>query len=77
MRLLHTSDWHIGIKLGTYDYLPSQKEFADWLLTTVKTEAIDVVLIAGDIFDRAIPPSEAVDLVDELFVNLIEFDILL
>ena len=72
MRLLHTSDWHIGIKLGTYDYLPSQKDFASWLLTTVKSEAIDVVLVAGDIFDRAIPPSEAVDLVDELFVNLID-----
>lgn len=72
MRLLHTSDWHIGIKLGTYDYLPSQKDFARWLLATVKSEAIDVVLVSGDIFDRAIPPSEAVDLVDELFVNLIE-----
>jgi exonuclease SbcD len=72
MRLLHTSDWHIGIKLGTYDYLPSQKDFASWLLATVKSEAIDVVLVAGDIFDRAIPPSEAVDLVDELFVNLID-----
>ena len=75
MRLLHTSDWHIGIKLGTYDYLPSQKDFSSWLLATVKSEAIDVVLVAGDIFDRAIPPSEAVDLVDELFVNLIEMGV--
>ena len=75
MRLLHTSDWHIGIKLGTYDYLPSQREFANWLLSTVKSEVIDVVLIAGDIFDRAIPPSDAVDLVDELFVNLIEMGV--
>ena len=71
MRLLHTSDWHIGIKLGTYDYLPSQREFASWLVDTVKSEAIDVVLVAGDIFDKAIPSSDAVDLVDELFINLI------
>ena len=71
MKLLHTSDWHIGIKLGTYDYLPSQREFASWLVETVKSEAIDVVLVAGDIFDKAIPSSDAVDLVDELFVNLI------
>lgn len=71
MRLLHTSDWHIGIKLGTYDYLPSQREFAGWLVDTVKSEAIDVVLVAGDIFDKAIPSSDAVDLVDELFINLI------
>jgi len=49
MKLLHTSDLHIGIKLGTYDYLPSQREFASWLVDTVKSEAIDVVLVAGDI----------------------------
>lgn len=75
MRLLHTSDWHIGIKLGTYDYLPSQIEFARWLVETVRTEAIDIVLVAGDIFDKAIPSSEAVDLVDELFVNLIKSEV--
>jgi len=71
MRLLHTSDWHIGIKLGTYDYLPNQREFASWLVETIKAEAIDVVLVAGDIFDKAIPSSDAVDLVNEIFVNLI------
>jgi len=55
MRLLHTSDWHIGIKLQNFDYLPSQKEFAEWLLETVKSEGIDAVLISGDIFDRSLP----------------------
>lgn len=75
MRLLHTSDWHIGIKLGTYDYLPNQIEFANWLVETVKSEAIDIVLVAGDVFDKAIPSSEAVDLVDELLVNLIKSDV--
>jgi exonuclease SbcD len=72
MRLLHTSDWHIGIKLGSFDYLPSQKEFANWLLEIVKTEAIDVVLVAGDIFDKPIPSSDSINLVDEIFVNLLE-----
>jgi exonuclease SbcD len=72
MRLLHTSDWHIGIKLGSFDYLPSQKEFANWLLEIVKTEAIDVVLVAGDIFDKSIPSSDSINLVDEIFVNLLE-----
>ena len=75
MRLLHTSDWHIGIKLGTYDYLPNQIEFSNWLVETVKSEAIDIVLVAGDVFDKAIPSSEAVDLVDELLVNLIKSDV--
>jgi exonuclease SbcD len=75
MRLLHTSDWHIGIKLGNFDYLPSQKEFANWLLAIVKTEAIDVVLVAGDIFDKSIPSSDSMNLVDEIFVNLLEIGV--
>jgi exonuclease SbcD len=72
MRLLHTSDWHIGIKLGNFDYLPSQKEFADWLLAIVKTEAIDVVLVAGDIFDKSTPSEDSINLVDEILVSLLE-----
>ena len=72
MRLLHTSDWHIGIKLGTFDYLPSQKEFANWLLAIVKTEAIDVVLVAGDIFDKPTPSEDSINLVDEILVSLLE-----
>lgn len=75
MKLLHTSDWHIGIKLATYDYLPDQRIFADWLIKTVQSEKIDVVLIAGDIFDRAIPSSESIDLVDEIFSKLISNNI--
>ncbi len=72
MKLLHTSDWHIGIKLSRYDYLPDQKLFADWLYGVVKSENIDAVLVSGDIFDRAIPSSESVELVDEIFVNLLD-----
>ena len=75
MKILHTSDWHIGIKLATYDYLPEQRIFADWLIKTVQSENIDVVLIAGDIFDRAIPSSESIDLVDEILSKLIANDI--
>lgn len=75
MRLLHTSDWHIGIKLGNFDYLPSQKEFSNWLYGIVKTEAIDVVLVAGDIFDKSIPSLDSITLVDEIFVNLLEIGV--
>ena len=71
MRLLHTSDWHIGIKLQNFDYLPSQKEFAEWLLETVKSEGIDAVLISGDIFDRSLPSEESLKFADEVFVTLI------
>ena len=75
MKLLHTSDWHLGIKLKTYDYLPSQREFADWLLKTVEVEKIDVVLVAGDIFDKGFPPIEAIELANEIFNQLCALDI--
>ena len=66
MRLLHTSDWHIGKKFEEVDLLPAQAEFCDWIVDFVETERIDVVLLAGDIFDRATPKAEAVDLVDDV-----------
>lgn len=75
MKLLHTSDWHLGIKLKTFDYLPSQREFADWLLKTVEVEKIDVVLVAGDIFDKGFPPIEAIELANEIFNQLCALDI--
>jgi exonuclease SbcD len=66
MRLLHTSDWHIGKKFEEVDLLPAQAEFCDWIVDLVEKERIDVVLLAGDIFDRATPKAEAVDLVDDV-----------
>lgn len=66
MRLLHTSDWHIGKKFEEVDLLPAQAEFCDWIVDFIAKERIDVVLLAGDIFDRATPKAEAVDLVDDV-----------
>ncbi len=62
MRILHTSDWHIGHRLYEQDRIEEHDQFLDWLLTTVQAHAIDVLLVAGDIFDTALPSSEATDL---------------
>lgn len=70
MRLLHTSDWHIGKRFEETDLIPQQAEFCDWLVDFVKQEQIEVVLLAGDIFDRALPKSDAIDLVDDVFNRL-------
>jgi exonuclease SbcD len=67
MRLLHTSDWHIGKRFEETDLLPQQAKFCDWLVDFVRQEEIEVVLLAGDIFDRALPKSDAIDLVDDVF----------
>lgn len=55
MRLLHTSDWHLGQTLHNFDRTWEHQRFLDWLLDTLVTEEIDALLIAGDIFDNANP----------------------
>ncbi|TWI62480.1 exodeoxyribonuclease I subunit D [Pseudoduganella lurida] len=55
MRLLHTSDWHLGQSLHNFDRHHEHQCFLDWLLDTVVAEQIDALLIAGDVFDNANP----------------------
>jgi exonuclease SbcD len=70
MRLLHTSDWHLGRSLHREDLLGAQGEFVDALVATVRAEAVDVVLVSGDVYDRALPPVDAVSLCDEALGRL-------
>jgi len=55
MRLLHTSDWHLGQTLHNFDRTYEHQCFLDWLLDTLVAEEADVLLIAGDVFDNANP----------------------
>lgn len=71
MRFLHTSDWHIGRKFNKVDLHANQAEFFDWLVEVVASEDIECVLIAGDVFDRANPSPESVELADDIFARLI------
>ena len=57
MRLLHTSDWHLGQSLHNFERGYEHQRFLDWLLDTVAAEQADALLIAGDIFDNANPSS--------------------
>lgn len=64
MRILHTSDWHLGKSLYEFSLLADQRCMIDFLLRTIADEKIDAVLICGDIYDRSVPPSGAVELYD-------------
>ncbi|MGK5032121.1 exonuclease SbcCD subunit D C-terminal domain-containing protein [Janthinobacterium sp. MDT1-19] len=55
MRLLHTSDWHLGQTLHNFERGYEHQRFLDWLLDTLVTEHVDVLLVAGDVFDNANP----------------------
>ncbi|MDP9996988.1 exonuclease SbcCD subunit D [Pseudarthrobacter sulfonivorans] len=70
MRLLHTSDWHLGRSFHGVGMLDAQRSFVDQLVSTVSSEAIDVVLIAGDVYDRALPGVDVVRLLDDALVRL-------
>jgi len=70
MRLLHTSDWHLGRSFHGVGMLDAQRAFVDQLVARVKELSVDVVLIAGDVYDRALPGVDVVGLLDEALVRL-------
>jgi exonuclease SbcD len=59
MRILHTSDWHLGVDYAQRSRHDEQKHFLAWLLRTLDEREIDVLVIAGDIFDSGTPSAEA------------------
>lgn len=62
MRILHTSDWHLGVSLRDHPRDEEHAAFLAWLTDTIVAREVDVVLVAGDIFDTANPPSRALAL---------------
>ncbi|GAA5016060.1 hypothetical protein GCM10025734_65470 [Kitasatospora paranensis] len=70
MRLLHTSDWHLGRSFHRESLYDAQRAFLDHLVTVVEAERVDAVLVAGDVYDRALPSLEAVGLFDDVLVRL-------
>ena len=70
MRILHTSDWHLGRSFHGVGMLDAQAAFVDHLVETVAAERVDLVVVSGDVHDRALPPVDAVELADETFARL-------
>ena len=70
MRLLHTSDWHIGRSLHGTDLLAEQEAVLTRLAEVVAAESVDVVVVAGDVYDRAVPSADATAVLDRALVRL-------
>lgn len=64
MRLLHTSDWHLGASDGDRILVDDQKHFIDEICEIVQRENVDAVMIAGDVYDRALASADAIKLYD-------------
>ncbi len=62
MKILHTSDWHLGQNFMGKSRLKEHEAFLAWLLEQIEKESIDVLIVAGDIFDTATPPNYALEL---------------
>lgn len=70
MRILHTSDWHLGRSFHREGMLGHQAAYVDHLLAVVESERVDLVVVAGDVYDRALPHVDAVRLADEALTRL-------
>ena len=70
MRLLHTSDWHLGRSLHSHDLGAAQAAQVDHLVEVVRRERVDVVVHAGDVHDRALPPVHALQLFAEALARV-------
>ncbi|MGW5200205.1 exonuclease SbcCD subunit D [Streptomyces spiralis] len=70
MRLLHTSDWHLGRSFHRVSMLEAQAAFIGHLVATVREHDVDAVVVSGDVYDRAVPPLAAVELFDDALHRL-------
>lgn len=70
MKFIHTSDWHIGRQFHNVSLLEDQRYVLQQLLQYIEQESVDALVIAGDIYDRSIPPADAVALLDDVLNNV-------
>ncbi|MFY8021121.1 MAG: exonuclease SbcCD subunit D C-terminal domain-containing protein [Bacteroidia bacterium] len=70
MKILHTADWHLGKRLEQYERTTEHQLFLDWLLNFIQAHSIDVLLVAGDIFDSGNPSNEALKLYYDFLINI-------
>lgn len=71
MKILHTADWHLGKLVHQLHMTEDQSYILEEFIRIVKEEKPDAIIIAGDLYDRAVPPKEAVDLLNETLMTFI------
>lgn len=70
MRIIHTSDWHLGQNFYSKSRAAEHSAFLDWLLSNAQQHEVDAIIVAGDIFDTGSPPSYARELYNHFVVQL-------
>lgn len=72
MKIMHLGDLHIGKSLGDFDLYEDQRYILEQILNLIKEKSVDVLLIAGDVYDKAIPGEKSVQLLDYFLKRLVE-----
>ncbi|WP_432459560.1 exonuclease SbcCD subunit D [Agarivorans sp. QJM3NY_25] len=72
MKFLHTSDWHLGRQLHNHSLLEDQVFVLEQVIQFAKQHEVDALVVAGDVFDRSVPPSQAVTVLDEVLDRLVK-----
>jgi exonuclease SbcD len=75
MKIIHTADWHLGRVLHQQSLLEDQVHVLDQLFDYIQVHNVDALVVAGDIYDRTVPPKEAVTLLDGFINRLAEIDV--
>ena len=71
MRILHTSDWHLGKRLNSESLQDAHEKFLAWFTTDLLTEEKpDLIVVSGDIYDRAVPSTESIELFEDTLARL-------
>lgn len=71
MRILHTADWHLGKIVNEFSMIEGQSYYLHALIETLKKQDIDAIIMAGDLYDRSLPPKEAVALANAILTKMI------
>ena len=74
MRILHTSDWHLGHRLHEQSQFVEQTNFLEWLLNYISNNSIDILLVSGDIFDTGTPSNQSQKMYYDFLVKLVGTD---
>lgn len=75
MKFIHISDLHIGKRVNEFSMVEDQKYILNEILDVIQREQPDGILMAGDLYDKPVPPAEAVSLLDEFFTRLADLEI--
>jgi exonuclease SbcD len=75
VRILHTSDWHLGRSFHRVDLLAAQAAVLDDLVAVARAEKVDAVVVAGDVYDRALPGVDAVALLNDTLERLVDLGV--